>query len=486
MSNSVRELEPKNLWNNFEDLNAVPRPSKGEERVVAFIKKFGQDLGLETYEDPLMNVIIKKPATAGMENRQTIILQSHLDMVHQKNADTDFDFETEGIRTIIDGDWVKADGTTLGADNGLGVATIMSLLESKDIPHPAVEALFTIDEEEGMTGAKGLEGGKLEGTILLNLDTEEDNELCIGCAGGIDTNTYMKYKEKKPNGGAKAFQIKVSGLEGGHSGIEIHLGRANANKLMNRMLFGTTDEYGMRVANMDGGSKRNAIPRECFATIVVQKKKVDAFLAEFESRKNDIITEYKSIEPNISITIKETGKPKRVMGGNAQKKMLRAIYAVPNNVFRMSPDIPGLVETSSSFAIVKIGAGEFTTQSLQRSSIESGKHDIANAVRAAFEAIGAKVENGNEYPGWAPNADSPILKSMEKLYEDVFEEKPHVAACHAGLECGIIGTHYPGLDMISFGPTIRRAHSPDEKTSISSVQKYWKFFLATVASIPEK
>jgi dipeptidase D len=406
-------------------------------------------------------------------------------MVHQKNADTDFDFATEGIKMFMDEDWVKAKGTTLGADNGIGVAAIMALLESKDIPHPPLEALFTIDEETGMTGAKELNGNLLSGQILLNLDTEEDNELCIGCAGGVDTNTYQKYKEKKPQKDSVALKISVTGLKGGHSGMDIHLGRGNANKLMNRLLYKTTDAYGMRISEVDGGSLRNAIPRESFATIVIPEGKRADFRKEFNRRRTDILSEYKSIEPEMSITIEEVGMPKSVMGANKQRKVLNAIYAVPNGVFRMSPDIPDLVETSSSFARVSIKNGEIVTQSLQRSSIESGKEDIANAIRATFESIGAKVKNGNSYPGWAPNAQSPILKTMEKLYRDMFNEEPHVAACHAGLECGIIGTRRPGLDMISFGPTIRGAHSPDEKVSISSVQKFWKFLLATLEQTPK-
>ena len=486
MSASIKSLEPQNLWKNFANLNAVPRASKKEEQVIKFAKSFGENLGLDTKVDSVGNVVIKKPATKGMEDRQTVVMQSHLDMVHQKNADTVFDFAKEGIKMFTDDDWVKAEGTTLGADNGIGVAAIMALLESKDIPHPALEALFTIDEETGMTGAKELDGSLLSGQIMLNLDTEEDNELCIGCAGGIDSNTYLKYKERTPRKDGMAFKIGVTGLKGGHSGMDIHLGRGNANKLMNRLLYKTTDKYSMRISEVDGGSLRNAIPRESFATIVVPKGKKDKFLAEFDRRKSDILTEFNSIEPDLSIEIEEAKMPKSVMGPGKQRKILNAIYAVPNGVFRMSPDIPDLVETSSSFARVQIKNGEFITQSLQRSSIESGKEDIANAIRATFEAIGAEVKNANTYPGWAPNAQSPILKTMENLYRKMFNEEPHVAACHAGLECGIIGTRKSGLDMISFGPTIRGAHSPDEKVSISSVQKFWKFLLATLAETPTK
>ncbi len=486
MSTTIRNLQPQSLWNHFADLNAVPRASKQEERVIEFAKNFGERLGLETKIDATGNVVIKKPATAGMENRQTVIMQSHLDMVHQKNADTNFDFATEGIRMFLDGDWVKAEGTTLGADNGIGVAAIMALLSSNNIPHPALEALFTIDEETGMTGAKGLDGTLLSGQILLNLDTEEDNELCIGCAGGVDSNTKLEYEEEATDPTGVAYQISVTGLKGGHSGMDIHLGRGNANKLMNRLLYQTTDEFGMRIAEIDGGSLRNAIPRESFGTIVVPQSKKTDFEKEFSRRKTDIEREYQSIEKDLSIELSETDMPAKVMNAKTQKQVLNAIYAVPNGVFRMSPDIPDLVETSSSFAKVIIKAGQFATQSLQRSSIESGKEDIANAIRSTFENIGAEVINANSYPGWAPNAQSPILKAMEGLYEKMFNEKPHVAACHAGLECGIIDSRKPGLDMISFGPTIRGAHSPDETVSVSSVQKFWKFLLATLERVPER
>lgn len=472
--NGIRQLSPSALWSNFADLNEVPRPSKREERVIEFMKNFGEKLGLDTTVDDVGNVVIKKPASPGKENHPTVILQSHLDMVHQKNADTDFDFDTEGIRSYEDGDWVTAEGTTLGADNGIGVAAIMTVLQSKDISHPPLEALFTIDEETGMTGAKGLNEKLLNGKVLLNLDSEEDDELTIGCAGGIDTNTHLDYMEVTSNEGTEGFLIKVRGLKGGHSGLDIHLGRGNANKLMNRLLYKTTRPFGLRISSIDGGSLRNAIPRESVALVAVDGKKKEDFLREFNRRKDDIEREFKSIEPDLSITLEEMHSPVKVMRAEDQERVLNAIYAVPNGVWRMSPDIPDLVETSSSLARVIVKDGEFISQSLQRSSVESGKADVANAVRAAFESVGAKVENVGSYPGWAPDAGSDILKVMEGLYQELFGEKPHVAACHAGLECGIIGEHYPGLDMISFGPTIRHPHSPDEKVHIASVGKFWK------------
>ena len=482
-NNGIRQLEPTALWNNFADLNEVPRPSKHEARVIEFMRRFGEGLGLDTTVDSTGNVIIRKPASPGMEGRPTLILQAHLDMVHQKNADTDFDFNAQGIQSMIEGDWVKARGTTLGADNGIGVAAVMTVLQSTDLPHPPLEALFTIDEETGMTGAKGLAAGLLKGKILLNLDSEEDDELTIGCAGGIDTNTSMAYAEEAPPTGSKGYQLAIRGLKGGHSGIEIHLGRANANKLMNRLLYQTTQAFGLRISTIDGGSLRNAIPRESTALVAVPDAHSAAFLQEFARRKADIVNEYQSIEPDIAIEAREVAPPAKAMEAAAQDKLLNALYAVPNGVWRMTPDIPGLVETSSSLARVIVKDGKFTTQSLQRSSIESGKMDVAHAVRAAFEAIGAKVENDGSYPGWAPNPASSVLKTMEGLYEKLFGSKPHVAACHAGLECGIIGKRYPGLDMISLGPTIRHPHSPDEKVHAPSVAKFWAYLKTALQEI---
>lgn len=481
---TLQELEPKAVWKNFSALNAIPRASKNEARVIAFMKKFGESLGLETTVDATGNVIIKKPGTPDMAGRQTIVLQAHLDMVHQKNADTQFDFDTQGIRSYVDGEWVKAEGTTLGADNGIGVASIMSLLESKDIPHPPIEALFTIDEETGMTGAEGLAENLLTGKIMLNLDSEEDDELTIGCAGGINTNTELVYEEVAVPAGSKAFQISVKGLKGGHSGIDIHLGRGNANKLITRLLYKMGPVYSVAISSVDGGSLRNAIPREAVAVITLPGDQVAGFTQEFERRREAVIHEFKSIEESLVIHIEPTALPEKIMSPQAQEKALQALYAAPNGVFRMSPDIPGLVETSSSLARVIIKDGLFTTQSLQRSSVESGKEDIANAMRATFETIGASVSNSSSYPGWAPDPDSAILKSMVGIYKQLFGTEPHVAACHAGLECGIIGRHYPDMDMISFGPTIKHPHSPDEKVNIASVQKFWKYLLATLQSTP--
>lgn len=486
MSQEIRNLEPKELWNKFADLNEVPRPSKKEEKVIAFMKNFGEQLGLQTIVDEVGNVIIKKPATPGMENRKTIVMQSHLDMVHQKNADTVFNFDTQGIEMYVDGDWVRAKGTTLGADNGLGVATIMAVLESKTIPHPAIEALFTIDEETGMTGAMGLKGGLLEGEILLNLDTEEDDEIDIGCAGGVDVTAVRTYNEEDTPGNSTGYTISVSGLNGGHSGMDIHKGLGNANKIMNRLLFDGFENFGLQIAEINGGSLRNAIPRESFAKVVISSIFDEAFVFDMQEIINDIKAEYKTTEPNLKIIIEKSELPEKVMDLGVQEGLTRALYTAHNGVYRMSPDMEDLVETSNNIARVIVKNGELHIGCLTRSSVESSKFDLANALRSAFELIGCEVSLSGSYPGWTPNVSSPILEVLKDLYEKQNGTKPNVVACHAGLECGILGTNYPDMDMISFGPTIKGAHSPDERTSISSTQKYWKFILEILKNIPLK
>jgi len=481
----VNNLEPRSLWQSFVQLNAIPRASKKEERVIAFMLDFGRALGLVTLEDSAGNVVIKKPATAGMENRKTVVLQSHLDMVHQKNSDTVFDFDQDGIRMYTEGDWVKAEGTTLGADNGIGVAAIMALLSSSDISHPALEAMFTIDEETGMTGAKELDAANFSGTILLNLDTEEDDELTIGCAGGIDTKTKYNYQQEATQGQSTAFVIQVKGLLGGHSGMDIHKGRANANKLMNRLFYSILQTINIQLHSLDGGSLRNAIPRESTAVVVVPYGQKELFILLLKQLTEVLAEEYKAIEPALAVSIGETELPARVMTFADFRKIVNAIYAVPNGVFRMSPDIADLVEASTNLARVIVKDGEFITQSLQRSSVESTKADVSNAVIATFENIGCEVQQGGDYPGWKPNPDSAILKLMVNLYQQTFNQSPKVEACHAGLECGILGGHLPGMDMISFGPTIRGAHSPDECVQISSVQKFWAYLTAVLKEIPK-
>ena len=485
MNEEIRGLEPKVLWNKFADLNAVPRPSKKEERVIEFIKNFGNDLNLKTEVDSVGNVVIYKPATKGMESRKKIVLQAHLDMVHQKNNDTDFDFDSQGIDMYVDGDWVRAKGTTLGADNGLGVATMMAILESNTIEHPAIEALFTIDEETGMTGAKGLSPDLLEGDILLNLDTEEDDEIGIGCAGGVDITATKKYDEEKLPDTYRSYLVKVSGLMGGHSGMDIIKGLGNANKMMNRLLLNTSDNLKLRISEIDGGGLRNAIPRESEAIVAIPDTEEESFKKEIESRANDIKAEYASLEPNLSVEIQKITTQNSIMDLKSQKEVLLALAGAHNGVYRMSPEIEGLVETSNNVANVTLKNGEIYIKCLTRSSVESSKNDLADSLKAVFELAGFEVKLSGEYPGWAPNSDSAILKTLDEIYQRMNGEKADIAACHAGLECGIIGSHYPEMDMISFGPTIRGAHSPDERASIKSAQKYWKFLLEVLKNIPE-
>ena len=460
------QLEPKVIWKNFAALNSVPRPSKKEEKVIKFIKEFGEKLGLPTTVDDAGNVIITKPATAGMENRQAIVMQSHLDMVCQKNNDVEFDFETQGIQMFVDGDWVRAKGTTLGADNGLGVATIISILESDDIAHPDLEALFTIDEETGMTGALALKPGQLKGEILLNLDTEEDDEIDIGCAGGVDVTASAQFDLTYFKG--ETLQIEIKGLQGGHSGMDIHKGFGNSNKLMGRFLFQGL-EHQIQLVSIDGGSLRNAIPREAVAIFSVESQA--EFLEKAEQLKSEILAEFASIEKDLTINISKTDSSEKAISYEDSKRIIFSMNGANNGVFRMSPDVEGLVEASNNVARVELKNGEIKILNLTRSSVESTKWEVANQLKSVFESNGLKTEFGGSYPGWKPKPEAEIIKVMTDLYENNFGEKPMVVACHAGLECGIIGANYPKMEMVSFGPTIKGAHSPDERASISSTQK---------------
>ena len=486
MSQNIRNIEPKVVWNHFADLNSVPRPSKKEERIIQFMVDFGNNLNLETFVDHVGNVIMKKPATSGFENRKTIVMQGHIDMVHQKNAETVFDFDTEGIKMFVEGDWIKAEGTTLGADNGLGVAAIMAILSSTDIEHPEIEALFTIDEETGMTGAMGLKAGVLKGEILLNLDTEEDDEIGIGCAGGVDVTATKTYKEEETPANKTGFTIAVKGLNGGHSGMDIIKGLGNANKIMNRILFDSFTNFGLRISEINGGSLRNAIPRESFATVVVDTVSKEPFLFETNDVINTIKKEFSTLEANLEIEITEVIATEKVMDLGVQEGFIKAIYSALNGVYRMSPDVDGLVETSNNIARIIVKDGSIKIACLTRSSSESNKWDLANSLRSCFELAGFDVDFEGTYPGWLPNLNSEILVIVENIYKELFKENPRVEACHAGLECGILGQNYPTIDMISFGPTIRGAHSPDERAQISSTQKFWKLLLHVLKNIPKK
>jgi dipeptidase D len=487
MNNEVAQLSPSEVWTWFEKLNAVPRPSKKEERIIAFVRAVGDELGFFTIVDDAGNVIIRKPATAGKENVTPVVLQAHLDMVHQKNADTDFDFDSQGIESWIDGEWVKAKGTTLGADNGMGAASILAVLSSTDIKHGPIEALFTIDEETGMTGAFELKSGLLEGKILLNTDTEDEGELTIGCAGGIDSSVQMPSRTQTATAG-NWIKLSVTGLKGGHSGCEIHLGRGNANKIMNRILWTCQkdEKAEFQIASINGGSLRNAIPRESFAVLNVVGDSIQAFEEVVNEIAATIQNELAKTEPSLKVTIQSHDESDTVLDSKLQHQLLAAIYASPCGVIRMSDQVEGLVETSTNLSLVNIDSQKVSIEFLSRSSVESAKTDLTNQIDATFEIIGATTSHSGNYPGWTPNADSDILRLIKMIYIEMFSEEPTVNAVHAGLECGIIGSHYPELDMVSLGPTIKNPHSPDEKCHIPSVEKYWRYLIEILESIPEQ
>lgn len=484
--NELISLKPKNLWVNFQNICNIPHPSKKEEKIIEFVKKFGEDLGLKTIVDEIGNVIIKKPATSGMENRKGIILQGHLDMVPQANSDVSHNFETDPIQAYVDGDWVTAKGTTLGADNGIGAAAAMAVLQSTDIEHGPVEGLFTIDEETGMTGAFGLKPGLLDGDILLNMDSEDEGELYIGCAGGVDANITFNFKEESVPEGMTAFKIAVAGLKGGHSGLDIPLGRGNSNKLLIRFFKHAVKEYGLRISDIQGGSLRNAIPRESYAIVLISNDKIQNFKTCISKYEEIYKNELGNVEPGLSFTIEQTEMPAMVIDVNAQNKMIDSVYACPNGVIRMSDTMEGVVETSTNLAIIKSENGKIIINCLLRSSADSAKEDLAQMVTIVFELAGAEVELTGEYPGWKPNADSAILKIMQEVYNNKYGKIPEIKVIHAGLECGILGANYPHWDMISFGPTIRFPHSPDEKVNIKTVNKFWDFLVETLKNIPVK
>jgi dipeptidase D len=484
MSNEILELEPRSLWKHFVELNAVPRPSKKEERVIAFMQSFGERLGMETLADETGNLIIRKPATPGMENRVPIVMQGHVDMVHQKNAGTDFDFDNQGIEMILEGDWIRANGTTLGADNGIGVAAIMAVLASSDIPHPAIEALFTVDEESGMTGALGLAGGLLNGRILLNLDTEDDDEITIGCAGAVDVTATGTYTQEIPGRRDIAFKLTVKGLTGGHSGMDIHRGRGNATKLINRLLFFATHQCAIRISSIDAGGLRNAIPREAVARLTVRESRLEEFVDFINEQAATIKAEYAVTDPGLEVTLESAELPESLLTTEFHRKILWTVYACPNGVARMSPDIDDLVQTSNSLARVHVEDGQYKIVTLVRGSVDSEKMDRAQSIRCCLEMMGAKVKFGGAYPGWAPKPDAPIVTLLSDLYREMFQQEAKILACHAGLECGILGGNYPDVQMVSFGPNIRGAHSPDEKVQVSSVQKFWALLRETLSRIP--
>lgn len=483
---TILQLAPQNVWKHFYSLTQIPRPSGHMEKITKFLIDFGKGLGLESFVDEVGNVIIRKPATPGMENRKGIILQAHMDMVPQKNNDTIHDFTTDPIETYVEGDWVKAKGTTLGADNGLGVAAIMAVLEDNNLKHGPLEALITKDEETGMYGAFGLKPGTMQGEILLNLDSEDEGELYIGCAGGLDITATLEYKEETPMADFVARKITLKGLRGGHSGLEISEGRGNANKLLARIVHDLLIEFDSQLASFEGGNMRNAIPREAHAVLVFNLEDMDGledYMKEYEAQLND---EYAPIESGITLSIEEVTLPTAVVPSEIQDNMINVLMACQNGVMRMIPTVPDTVETSSNLAIVIIADGKAEVRILARSSCDMMKDFLADSLTACFAMAGMKVELSGGYSGWQPNVDSPILHAMKLSYKQQFGVEPAVKVIHAGLECGIIGANCPGLDMISFGPTLRSPHSPDERALIPTVSKFYDFLVATLEQTPEK
>ena len=483
---TILSLAPQNVWKHFYGLTRVPRPSGFLAPVQQFLLDFTKSAGVEAVKDEAGNIIMRKPATPGMEDCKGVILQAHMDMVPQKNNDTVHDFEKDPIETYIDGEWVKARGTTLGSDNGMGVAAIMAVMEDKTLKHGPLEALITADEETGMFGAFGLKPGSLKGEILLNLDSEDEGELYIGCAGGVDVTATLQYKEAEVDPEDVAIKLTLKGLRGGHSGLEINQGRANANKLLVRFVREAIAEYEARLASWKGGNMRNAIPREADAVLTLPAENVDELLElvkEYEALFNE---EYHAIETPITFKAERTELPKGVVPEEIQDNLVDAIYACQNGVCRMIPTIPDTVETSSNLSIVTIAEGQAQFCLLVRSSSESMKEYLATSLESCFSMAGMKVEMSGSYSGWNPDVESPILKAMVKSYEEQFGAEPAVKVVHAGLECGIIGAIIPGLDMISFGPTLRSPHSPDERVLIPTVKKFYDFLVATLANTPKK
>ncbi len=479
----IAELQPTALWKNFQELCNIPRPSKKEERVIAFVQNFAKLHNLQCKTDEVGNVLISKPAVKGYENLPIVVLQSHLDMVPQKNSTTQHDFEKDPIQPYIDGEWVKAKGTTLGADNGIGVSAILAILESKDIPHGPIEGLFTIDEETGMTGAFGLQNNFLTGNILLNLDSEDEGELFIGCAGGMNTTATFKYKREFVPINHSAFKLSLTGLKGGHSGVDIHLGRGNSNKLLNRFMWNADHFFEMRLCSIDGGSLRNAIPRESFAVVTVSKQFENDFIASTASFLKLYSEELAGVEPDINFTVEPVAKPTYCIDKTTQEHLFDSLYALPNGVIRMIPEMPDVVETSTNLAIVKSDDHEIQVKCLLRSSVDSAKSDLGNMIESIFDMAHAETVHDGDYPGWKPNVNSSVLKTMKEVYKNLYGIEPSIKVIHAGLECGIIGDVYHGMDMISFGPTIRHPHSPDERVNIATVEKFWKYLTETLKQI---
>lgn len=487
MDKNLSALKPSLVWKHFAEIARIPRPSSHEEKIRKYVLDFARSQGLECKEDAAHNVYVRKPAAKGMEDRKGIILQAHLDMVPQKNNDKKFDFVKDPIEAYVDGEWVTADGTTLGADNGIGVAAIMAVLEDKSLIHGEIEALFTATEETGMDGANGLKKGLLKGDILLNLDSEEEGELYVGCAGGLDANITFKYTaEPVPARNHTAARISVKGLKGGHSGIQIGYQRANANKVLFRFLRDVSREYEVLLCSVDGGGLRNAIPREAEAVVMVKTKDFEAFAKQLKAFEKTVKAEFEGIEDAVSIKVKECEAPKEMISREVAANLIKAVVGCPNGVLKMSMSMHGLVQTSTNLARVVSDGKTVKLQCLLRSSVNSEKDELGESIASVFELAGAKVALTGAYNGWNPDMNSPILAAMKASYKELYKKEPSVTAIHAGLECGIIGSNYPKLDMISFGPTICFPHSPDEKVNIASVGKFYDFLIHTLRNAPKK
>lgn len=481
----MKNLQPKSLWENFYSLTQIPRPSGKKEEISAFLANYGRSLGLETIVDEIGNVIIRKPASAGYENHPGVILQGHMDMVPQKNSNKVFDFEKDPIEAYVEdnGEWVTANGTTLGADNGIGVATAMAILADKNVVHPPLEAFFTVDEETGMYGAFALKGGLLQGKTLLNLDSESEGELYMGCAGGVDTTARFDFEPVETEEGDVALRVSIKGCKGGHSGCDINLQRANAIKLLFRFLKDAVANYEARLAYVEGGSLRNAIPREASAVITIPADGLDEMKQLVADYEDLFIREFDGVEDNISFTAEDVECPKTELPEDTQDFLIHAITLCPHGVYRMIPEMPDIVETSNNLAMIGMENNRITVMCLTRSSVESRKEELRQIIQSAFALAGAETEFTGSYPGWKPNLHSHILEVMKNVYQKEFGTTPRIITIHAGLECGIIGRNYPGMDMISFGPTIEHPHSPDERVNIATVQKFYHFLLATLKEL---
>lgn len=482
----IKNLKPECIWRNFDALTQVPRPSGHLEKVQQFLLDFAKNTGVEAFKDEAGNIVMRKPATPGMENRKTVILQAHMDMVPQKEKTSTHNFETDPIQTYIDGEWVRAKGTTLGADDGLGVAAIMAVMEAKDLKHGPIEALITADEETGMYGANGLSGGELEGEILLNLDTEQEGELIIGSAGGVDITATLDYQEAESDKTDAAVKITIKGLKGGHSGLEICEGRGNANKMMVRIVREAIAEDEACLASWHGGNMRNAIPREAEVVLTLPKENVEDLKAIVAEYKETFNNEYKGIESEIEVVAEDVALPEMIVPQEIQDNLVDAIYAAHNGVWRYIPTMPEIVETSSNLAIVDIDGGKAAIKILARSSSETMKEDLSTSLESCFNMAGMKVEFSGAYGGWDPNTDSELIKVMRNIYKNLFNEEPTVQVVHAGLECSIILSKYPGLDICSFGPTLLSPHTPTERAHWPSTTKFWDLLVKTLEEIPAK